>query len=368
MKWAFKSLFRRQAFGWEPEPAVAAIEEALAEIQAVERWDARRAGEGAVSFFMRVSPALELVDTSSGEVTAALERAVEDLAPIIGGAPADGSTRGRWLERLFAAHGADRSSLLLSLGERWGDLCGSKAIASVWAERLLPYTRLALGPDPDQRGSFHGTMLCLSALFAAERHDELMELVEYDSYWPFRRWAVRSMAVTGKKAEALRLAEELRPVTATPEAIDEASEAILLSSGLHEQAYARYALRANRRATLLETFRALTDKYPRRAPRDILVDVGGDDPRTLMQAARDHVDLHPSFALEAGLLALEWFAAGRADSIAPTDLHDAYLVSMQAAEATGRVAETAKQMREWLITAEALVRAAQLAPPDADKP
>ena len=103
--WEFKRRFRRQAFGCEPEPAIAVIGDAVVEI---ERNHARRAAEGAVGFLVRVSPALELVDAASGAIGAAVNDAIARLSPIIGVAFVDGKTRERWLERLFAAHGADR--------------------------------------------------------------------------------------------------------------------------------------------------------------------------------------------------------------------------------------------------------------------
>lgn len=44
---------------------------------------------------------------------------------------------------------------------------------------------LALSPDKSVRGHFHGTSACLSALFAAGRYNELVELVRGDIFWPY---------------------------------------------------------------------------------------------------------------------------------------------------------------------------------------
>ena len=60
----------------------------------------------------------------------------------------------------------------------WGELCGSRELASEWADRLVNITRLALSSDKSTRGYFHGTSACLSALFTAGRYDELIELVQ----------------------------------------------------------------------------------------------------------------------------------------------------------------------------------------------
>jgi hypothetical protein len=107
-RWAFPSRFRRGAFGWRSQPAVQRVGEAVAEIKKVARTDPVLAGEGAVLFLEKVSPALEHVDSSSGAIGAAVNRAVEELARVIAAAPADAETRDRWLARLWEAHAAER--------------------------------------------------------------------------------------------------------------------------------------------------------------------------------------------------------------------------------------------------------------------
>lgn len=82
----------------------------------------------------------------------AAEGAVAELVPVIGGAPADPGTRAKWLDRLFAAHAADQIPHIEELAEHWGELCGSRELASEWADRLINLTRLALSPDKSTRG------------------------------------------------------------------------------------------------------------------------------------------------------------------------------------------------------------------------
>jgi hypothetical protein len=106
-KWDFKSRFRRQVFGWKSQPAIARVKQAVAEIKKVARRDPLLAAEGAVLFLERVSPALENVDSSSGAIGTAVNRAIADLVPIIADAPADTRTRAAWLERLWVAHAND---------------------------------------------------------------------------------------------------------------------------------------------------------------------------------------------------------------------------------------------------------------------
>ena len=237
--------------------------------------------------------------------------------PIVAGAPADAPTREAWLERLWAALEADQIPYIESLGDHWGELCASKPVASAWADRLIGSTRLALSPDRKLRGHFHGTSACLSALHFAGRYAEIVDLLQADAIWPYKRWAVKALAATGRKAEAIRYAESCRGRWADDTEVDLECEAILLSSGMIDEAYERYGLRANQRATYLATFRAVARKYPNKAPREILADLvkttPGDegkwfaaakeaglydealalasrtpcDPRTLTRAARD---------------------------------------------------------------------------------
>jgi len=167
--WEFKARFRRHAFGWRSQPAVQRVKQAVAEIRTVARKNPILAADGAVSFLERVSPALENVDSSSGAVGTAVNRAIEELVPIIASAPADADKRAAWLERLWEAHAADEIPYIEMLADYWGELCGSPEIAGGWADCLLDITRLALSPDKNVRGHFHGTSACLSALFRAGR-------------------------------------------------------------------------------------------------------------------------------------------------------------------------------------------------------
>jgi len=68
-------------------------------------------------------------------------------------------------------------------------------------------TRHALSPDPNVRGHFHGTSACLSALFSAQRYDEIVDIVRVDTIWPYKQRAVKALVTKGEKAEAIRYAE-----------------------------------------------------------------------------------------------------------------------------------------------------------------
>ena len=136
-RWQFAARFRRNAFGWRSQPAIARVHEAVAEIRKVRRSNAVLAAEGAVLFLEKVSPALEHVDSSSGAIGNAVNRAIEELVPVIATAPADLARRSVWLERLWEAYTADQIPYIETLGDFWGELCASRELASVWADALL---------------------------------------------------------------------------------------------------------------------------------------------------------------------------------------------------------------------------------------
>jgi hypothetical protein len=380
-KWEFKARFRRHAFGWKSQPAITRIKQAVAEIKKIAKKEAALAAEGAILFLERVSPALEQVDGSSGSIGAAVSYAIGELVPLIANAPADAKTREAWLERLFEAHQADQIPYIERLVDHWGELCGSKQAAATWADRLVGITRMALSPDKSLRGHFHGTSACLSALYRAERFDELIELLRVDTIWPYKKWAVHALAAKGQKAEALRYAESCRGPWASDLEIDSMCEEILLSSGLIDEAYARYGARSNQGGTYLATFRAVTKKYPHKAAGEILADLvkttPGDegkwfaaakdaglyddalalaartpcDPRTLSRAARDYADAQPAFAVGAGLLALYWLVQGYGYEITSADVWDAYRATLSAGERQGSAADVRERVRK-MVAAE----------------
>ncbi len=238
-KWEFKARFRHQAFGWKPQPAITRIKQAVSEIKKVAKKEPVLAGEGAVVFLERVSPALEQVDSSSGSIGTAVGNAIAELVPLIANAPADPKTRQAWLERLFEAHHDDEIPYIERLGDHWGELCASKELACTWADRLVGATRLSLSRDRAVHAHFHGTCACFSALFHTERSDELCDLLQAAMIWPHKVWTVRALAAKGQKAEALRYAESCRGPWASDDEIDAICEQILLSSGPINEACTR---------------------------------------------------------------------------------------------------------------------------------
>lgn len=362
-KWQFASRFRRHAFGWRSDTPVQRIKEAISEIKQVARKEPVLAAEGAIILLEKLSPALEQVDSSSGALGSAVNKAIDTLVPIIIKADVDQKIRQRWLERLWQALQDDEMPYIELLGDYWGELCVTPELASQWADEFMPVVESVWSPKASGHGFFKGTSACLSALFAAGRYDELLTLIDKAPFkwWHDRRWGVKALSAMGKKAEAIRYAEESRGINDPGWQIALACEEILLSSGLLDEAYRRYAIEANQGTTNLATFRAISKKYPNKQPEEILRDLvsstpGAEgkwfaaakdaglfavaaelatrsptDPRTLTRAARDYAEKQPAFALTAGLAALHWVSLGHGYDITGADVLDAYAAVTQAA-------------------------------------
>lgn len=373
--WEFKARFRRHAFGWKSQPAIQRLKQAVSEIRKAARKDPVLAAEGAVTLLERLSPALENVDSSSGAIGTAVNNAIAELVPIIAGAPCDPDTRGRWLERLWEAHGADQIPYIERLADFWGELCASSEVASAWADRLVGITRMALSSDKDFHGYFHGTPACLSALYRAERYEEIVDILKAEAFWSYKIWAVRALAAMGRKSEAIKCAEASRGPWTPGGGVDEVCEDILLSSGSIDEAYEKYGLRANRGSTYLATFRSVAKKYPHKTGGQILADLvrttpGEEgkwfaaakeaglydealalagrtpcDPKTLTRAARDFAEKQPAFAVGAGLAALYWLVQGYGYEITGADVWAAYSCTLKAAENSGAATETREKVK-----------------------
>jgi tetratricopeptide (TPR) repeat protein len=377
-RWEFRARFRRHAFGWKSQPAIKRVKEAVSEIKKVARKDKMLAAEGAVLFLEKVSPALEHVDSSSGAIGTAINNAIVALVEIIAVAPAVEKTRNAWLERLWKAYQDDEIPYIELLGDYWGELCASKETAARWADQLMGTCKMAWSPEPNLRGFFKGTTNCLSALYAAERYDELLEMLELAPFkmWHYRKYGVKALAALGKKAEAIRYADEGRGLNDSPIAIARACEEILLSAGLADEAYERYGLLANQAGTYTAWFRAIAKKYPHKKPAQILHDLTAttpgeegkwfaaakdanlfDDaialanrtpcsPQTLTRAARDFEEKKPEFAMQAGLAALRWLVEGYGYEITGLDVLNAYSHTMKAAENAGCAEQTRQRIHD----------------------
>lgn len=380
--WAFRTRFRRGAFGWKgTKLAIERINEALTEIRTVARHDLASAAEGAVLCLEKLSPALSQVDSSSGALGNAAYAVVQELAPLISKASVSAAVRRKWLERLFVAVQEDDPPYIESLGDHWGDLCGTRDIASDWADQLLPTLKNVLRERG--RGTyafFTGTSLCYSALFKAGRHDEILELLATDSrpIWPYLVWGARVLSGRGQIDEAIAYVHARAGTTSSEVAIAVFAEEELLKVGRRDEAFDRYALLANQANTKLATYRALAKKYPEIAPEKLLrhlVDASAGesgkwfataktlklfdqatklawaspcDHKTLCRAARDHLNSQPEFAMQCALAALHWISLGHGYEPTGLDVQDAHRLAIEAASASHQTGQAHAVISELL--------------------
>ena len=352
--WAFKASLRRNAFGWSgTRKAIERLNEAVGEIERMARTDLALAGEGAELLLEKLSPAVNHIDSSSGALGSATHGVVEKMVPLIAAAPVPRRLREKWLERLLDAIEEDSPPYIESLGDHWGALCAGPELASQWADQLLPLVRHVMADRSSGTYAYakSGT-LCYSALFHAGRFDDLLAVLALDSqpYWHDQQWAAKALAARGDVDGAVNLMEGLRSRHAPDMALSAVAEQLLLDAGRVDEAYARYGIQATSANTHIATFRAIAKRYPGIEPSRILGDLIAStpgeegkwfataktfkqyelafalvrrapaDPRTLVRAARDHVQNQPAFALEVALMALYWMARGEGYELTGADV------------------------------------------------
>jgi tetratricopeptide (TPR) repeat protein len=378
--WAFRASFRRHAFGWRgTRKAIERLNEAAGEIERMARTDPALASEGAVLLLEKLSPAVNDIDSSSGALGSATAGVVEKMVPLIAAAPVSRRVREKWLERLYDAIQEDDPPYIESLGEHWGALCADPALASHWADQLLPLMQHVMA---DRRSGTYayaksGT-LCYSALFYTGRFDELLAVLALDPkpYWHDQQWAAKALAARGDVDGAVNLMEGLRSRHAPDRALSAMAEQLLLDAGRVDEAYARYGTRATLANTNIATYRAIAKRYPGIEPTRILGDLIAStpgeegkwfataktlkqydlalalarrapvDPKTLVRAARDHVKSRPAFALEVALTALHWMASGAGYELTGADVCGARDHALAAAETLGLGAVASARIAE----------------------
>ena len=378
--WTFRSRFRVNAFGWRSDVPIKRIKEAVAEIKTAARKDKILGAEGALILLEKLSGALEQVDSSSGAIGSAVNHAIEALVPIIAQAPASDSQRDKWLERLWRAIEDDAMPYIELLPDHWGELCVTPARASRWADHFIKGVRMMWSPDLPRGGHFKGTAACLSALYTAGRHDDLLQLLDLAPYkfWHDRQWGVRALIAHGKTEAAIQYAEDTRGLNQPDGRISLTCEEILLSGGHWREAYDRYALAANSHGTYLAKFQAVTVKYPQIAQKVILADLIAStpgeegkwfaaaksaglfaeaaelawtrpcDPKTLTRAARDFAATKPEFARSVGLAALRWLLSGYGYDLTAQDVVEALDHTLAAARHNGTEADTVHRILQLI--------------------
>ena len=377
-KWAFPARFRAGAYSWKASRlACQRLREAVSEIKKVAKKDPLIGAEGAVRLMEKIWPALEHVDSSSGALGSAVNKTLGDLIPIVVNAPADEKTRSNWLDRLWQAMEDDGVDYLTPVGDRWGEFCDSPQVAGRWADELVSTLR-SCWSDPNPGSYFHGATACLSCLLATERYGELLDLLELPRYpsWHYRRYGVEALLALGRKAEAVQYAEASRGLNQPDSVIDQACEQILISSGLHDEAYRRYGLSAAVGNSYIARFRSIAKRYPMKDKFQILSDLiaatpGEEgkwfatakelgfydlalelanrspcDPKSLTRAARDYLDSEPTFALGSAIAALRWLSEGWGYEVTSVDVVEAYDRAMDAAAKLNMVDDVNERIRQ----------------------
>lgn len=353
------------------------IKEAVSEIKKVAKKDPVLGAEGVVKFSEKIWPALQHVDSSTGALGTAVYNAFETLVPFLISAPADRKTRDKWLDRLWIAIEEDGVDYLSPLENHWGEICGSKEVASAWADEFISSVHRDL--TSTQPGiPFHGNSVCFSCLLAAERFKELLALLDASRYkfWDYRHFGVLALVKMGKKRKAIRYAEESRGLNSPDILIDRVCEDILFSSGLYDEAYKRYGLTAHSGMTYLARFRAIAKRYDMKEKTEILSDLVAStpgeegkwfaaakdaecfdlaidlvnqnycDPKTLNRAAMNFKEENPKFALGAALASLRWIAKGYGYEITGKEVLEAYTTALLAARALNSTAQVNSEIQD----------------------
>jgi len=375
-KWQFAARFRACAFGWRASRLAAQrLKEAVTEIRKAGRGDPVLAAEGTIKLIEKLWPALQQIDTSSGLLGGAVNSAVHEVIQYPIEAKVDLKTREKWLGRLWVAFQEDGVDYTMEVSDRWGELCGSNELRQQWLEELMPFLQASWFTRGNS-SYFRGESACLSCLLESGRYQELLDLVKRHSsrLWHTQRFGVKALVALGRPEEALHYADRLRGPYASGSVIDHECEAILLSIGKRQEAYSRYAFAANRRGTGVATFRALSEKYPEKDPKEILDDLirlspGTEgkwfatarqlgfldlavklaqtspcEPRTLNRAAKDLLAESPSAALAIAMSSLRWMCEGAAYELSGIDVYSACSSAMKAADTADQGEETARQI------------------------
>lgn len=356
-KWAFKAGMRARGFGWRgSSKAAARLKSATSEIKTVRRKDPVAAAEGAVALAERIWPAFEHIDTSSGALGSSVYRTLEQLLPILIDAPADESTRAKWLERLRDAIMDDGVEYLSPIADRFGEIAAFPTLMHAHADRDLDLIRMVWS-DHASFGHVPTATLTLSCLLEAGRYQELSELLELRKtrMWHHQKYAAAALVRQGKAEEALALASGLLEADRSPwgsHDIQRFCEDILIRQGKPEEAYRRFGLPSAAGNTWIAMWRDLVKRYPERNPRalledlialhgrkgkwfataktagflDIALDCAADieaAPATLMRAARDFGEKEPEFAAQVAVHAIGQLLSDRGYDASPFDIDEA---------------------------------------------
>ncbi|MAE43980.1 MAG: hypothetical protein CMF63_03140 [Magnetovibrio sp.] len=384
-KWTFKARFRTSAYGWRGSSlAIKRLKEAVSEITKVAKREPVLAADGAVALMERLWPALQDIDSSTGALGRAVFTTLDKLIPMLIDAPADRKTRQAWLERLFTAIQSDGVDYLAPVEDRWGDICVFPELADAWVEDLMPVVR-RVWSDHNHFSVVKGDHACLSCLLQLGRYQDLHELLSVRARpnWLDDQYGAEALARQGLTDAAISFSVARRGVGYDKWQIIGFCERVLLDAGREEEAYRKYGLFAAAANTYLSVFRATAKRYPKRDPRQVLLDLiaargdkgkwfaaaksagfldialecaaeGTTEPTTLVRAARDFVDKDPGFSSPVALQAIRDLLDGKGYEPVPGDAVVAFELAFAAAVRLEKQDWAEENVRRILDKAERL--------------
>ncbi len=362
--WKFLATVDRQTFAsGKPATAVRTLRQAVSELRRTAKTQPLIAAEGVFELLVRLGPALAPVDESSGSLEHAVARTLDATVELARGAASCPQYDG-WLDQLAHAvvyEGADTTGCVhQAISLRWGSLCGTRAAAERWIERLLPdVVRQWSTPE----GYAVGGLACLSCLSACGHHTRVLELLKCRPVpiWVERQFGVHALVELDRIDEALTYAQYSNPLGHHYDSeIARTCEALLLANGQRERAYRSFAIAAGQRQNCLQTYRTLAAKYPEVPESTLLSDLVAStpgeegrwfatarhlrffqlalelakqtpcDPKTLHRAAADHLAQDPAYAGELARAALKWLIAGFGVEISAEDVYASYDLAKKA--------------------------------------
>ncbi|MEW6533991.1 MAG: hypothetical protein AB1454_00045 [Candidatus Auribacterota bacterium] len=377
--WNFKKYFRKGAFGWKGTTlATKRLKEAVSEIKKVNKTDPFLAGDGCVILMECLYPALEHIDGSSGALGSAVDKALNELIPILIDVPAIKEKRKRWLEQIHTAILNDGVQFLSPVEESWGKICVYPDLLNEWADRLIPEIKEVWSGKKEFQ--FHScTDICLSCLLESRRYDELENLLALRKrkFWPYDKFQAEALRRQGRIAEALSYADSIRSGDHHDSEIMLFCESLLIQSGLKEEAYKKYGLNIRDGRTYLSQFKAISKKYPEYSEKKILLDLinqsdnkaawfasarqagfldialecansGYVDVKTLIRAGKDTIETETEFSMAVSLRAIELLLMGYGYEITNRDVLEAGTVFIFSAKKLGKMPDAVNELKNLL--------------------
>jgi len=382
-EWNFKKYFRKGTFGWKGTTlATKRLKEAVSEIKNVDKTNPFLAVDGCIILMERLYPALEHIDSSSGALGNAVNKALNELIPILIDVPAIKETRKRWLEQLHTAILNDGVQFLSPVEESWGKICVFPDLMNEWADRILPEVKAIW--TGKKEFEFHTcTDICLSCLLESGRYDELESLLSLRKrkFWLYDKFQAEALKRQGRIAEALDYADSIRNGDHHETEIMLFCESLLIQSGLKEEAYKRYGLNIRDSRTYLTQFKAIVKKYPEYPEKKILLDLinqsdnkaawfasarqagfldialeclksGYVDVKTLIRAGKDTIETETEFAMAVSLRAIELLLMGYGYEITNRNVLEAGTVFIFSAKKLGKMPDAINELKNLLTPKE----------------